>query len=227
MALRVLIVGGGNTGTHLAGLLSDGGHQVTVVELKPDHARRLSEEVPRAQVVEGDGTDPDVLERAGVRAADVVAATTGADEVNLVVCSLARFEFRRPRTLARVHNPRNAWMFTAEMGVDVALNQADLLAHLIAEELSVGELTVLLKLRGGGYSLVAETIHPSAPAAGRALRELELPGCRLVAVFRGPCLHLPAPGLVLEPGDEVLALVPPSATAELSRLLGPPPQERV
>jgi trk system potassium uptake protein len=75
-----------------------------------------------------------VLEAAAIRQAALVAALTGADETNLVVTSLARFEFGVPRTIARVNNPKNAWLFTVEMGVDVALDQADLIAGMIMKE---------------------------------------------------------------------------------------------
>ena len=149
------------------------------------------------------------------------AAVTGADETNLVVTSLARFEFGVPRTIARVKNPRNAWMFTAEMGVDVALNQADLLAHLIAEEMSLGDMMTLLKLRKGRFSLVEEKVHPEAPGAGMALRDLALPEeCVLVAVLRKGQLLLPRGEVVLHPADEVLALVHASQAARLAAVLG-------
>jgi len=68
---------------------------------------------------------------------------------NSVITSLARFEFQVSRTIARINNPKNAWMFTPDMGVDVALNQADLMAHVIAEEMSLGDMMTLLKLRKG------------------------------------------------------------------------------
>jgi trk system potassium uptake protein TrkA len=96
----------------------------------------LQRAFPLEAVILGDGTDPTVLAAAAIRQADVVAAVTGADETNLVVTNLARFEFGVPRTIARVNMPRQSWMFAPVMGVDVALNQADLMAHLIAEEMS-------------------------------------------------------------------------------------------
>jgi trk system potassium uptake protein TrkA len=64
------------------------------------------------------------LEAAGIENANVLAAVTGEDEANLVICTLARFEFKVQRVIARVNNPKNAWLFNPEMGVDVALNQA-------------------------------------------------------------------------------------------------------
>jgi trk system potassium uptake protein TrkA len=172
-------------------------------------------------VVVGNGTDPDVLEAVGIRQADVVAAVTGADETNLVVASLARFEFEVPRIIARVNNPKNAWMFIPEMGVDVALNQADLMAHLIAEEMSLGDMMTLLKLRKGQYSLVEEKVDPTAVAAGKAVRDLNLPAeCVLAAIIRKGQLIIPRGSTVLEPADEVLAVVHTSQLAHLAALLG-------
>src|SRR4030042_1540882 len=149
MTMNVIIVGGGKVGTHLAAVLLAEGHRVQVIEVRREEIPELQAALqhPQGGVTLGSGTDPNVLEGAGIRQATVVAAVTGADETNLVVTSLARFEFNVPRTIARVNNPKNAWMYTPEMGVDVALNQADLIARLIAEEMSLGDMMTLLKLR--------------------------------------------------------------------------------
>ena len=131
--MRVIIVGGGKLGEGLARLLMSEGHPITVIESRSDHAAVLRHDLPAAGVVMGNGTDPDVLEAAGIRRADLVAAVTGADETNLVVTSLARQEFNVHRVIARVNNPKNAWLFTPEMGCDVAVNQAEVMAKLIIE----------------------------------------------------------------------------------------------
>ena len=223
MAQQVVIVGGGAVGTHLASLLLAGGHQVTVIEVQRDELPRLQRELSTDVVTVGNGTDPTVLEAAGVRQAHVVAAVTGTDETNLVITSLARFAFQVPRTMARVHTPKHAWMFTPAMGVDVALNQADVLAHLIAEEMSLGEMMTLLKLRKGQYALVEEQVHPHAPAVGRALHDLPLPSeCALAAIIRSGQLLIPRADLVLQSADEVLAVVHASQAAHLAALLGRP-----
>jgi len=219
--MKVIIVGGGKVGSDLAGLLLAGEHQVQVVEARREVLERLQRELPADVVVQGGGTDPALLEAVGIRQAQVVAAVTGEDEVNLVVTSLARFEFGVPRTIARVNNPRNAWMFTPEMGVDVALNQADLLAHLIAEEMSLGNMITLLKLRKGQFSLVEEKVDPQAAVVGKAIRELDLPSeCALAAIIRTGQLLIPHPDLVLQPVDEVLAVVHASQLPQLAALLG-------
>ena len=217
---RVLVVGGGKVGAYLASLLLADGHHVKVIEGRREEFLRLLEKLPADVYVQGNGTDPIVLEAAGIRQADVVAAVSRADETNLVITSLARFEFNVPRTIARVNNPKNVWLFTPEMGVDVALNQADLMAHLIAEEMSLGDMITLLKLRRGQYSLVENRVDPRAVAAGKPLKEIDLPHeCVLVAIIRGGELIIPRGETVLQPDDEVLALVHISQLDRLASLL--------
>jgi trk system potassium uptake protein TrkA len=132
--MKIIIVGGGKVGTSLALLLLEKRYNVKVIEAAREKISRLQQDLPADVVALGNGTDPVVLEAAGILGVDVVAATTGQDETNLVVTNLARFAFNVPRVVARVNNPKNAWMFTPMMGVDVAVNQADLMARLIAKE---------------------------------------------------------------------------------------------
>ena len=106
--MRVMIVGGGKVGTYLANYLINEGHEVRLIELRVEEKQRILLDVPENVIYIGNGTDPDVLEAAGIRKMDVVAAVTGQDEVNLVATSLARFEFMIPRTIARINHPKNA-----------------------------------------------------------------------------------------------------------------------
>lgn len=219
--MRVIIVGGGRVGAHLASLLVAQAHQVTVIELRPRESSTLAQALPANVWRQGNGTDPAVLQQAGIQHAAVVAAVTGQDETNLVITSLARFEFSVPRVVARVNHPQNAWLFTAEMGVDVALNQADLIAHLIAEEMSLGDMMTLLKLRKGEYALVEEKVHPASIAANRPIRELDWPTeCILAAIIRRGRLIIPRGGVVLQAADEVLAVVHSTQAAQLAAILG-------
>lgn len=132
--MHIMIIGGGEVGSYLAGLLLQQSHEVTVIEAREGALAALRAAAPGARCVHGNGADPAALERAGVRTTDMVAAVTGTDVTNLVITSLARYAFAVPRIVARINNPHNSWMFNAEMGVDAALNQADLLAHLIAQQ---------------------------------------------------------------------------------------------
>ncbi|MHB9034417.1 MAG: potassium channel family protein [Anaerolineae bacterium] len=223
MTMFVLIIGGGKVGSHLASLLIAEGYRVKVIEQRRDHVEALRQDLPADVVVLGSGTEPEVLESAGIRQANVVAAVTGADETNLVVSSLARFEFGVPRIIGRVNNPKNAWLFNPTMGVDVSLSQADLMAHLIAEEMSLGDMMTLMKLMRGQYSLVQEKVHPASLAMNQPIKDLALPdNCVLVAVIRKGELILPKGDTVLMEADEVLALVHSSEIAQFSILLAHP-----
>jgi trk system potassium uptake protein TrkA len=218
----VIIVGGGNIGSHLAKMLLDGGHTVKVIDERPILLEKLPKELPAEVIIAGDGSSPLTLENAGVRKANVLAAVTGSDETNLVVTSLARFEFNVPRVIARVNNPKNAWLFSQEMGVDVALNQADILARLVAEEMSLGDMMTLLKLRKGEFSLIEEKVHPLSPSANKTIREINLPNDSvIVAIIRKNQLLIPHGDSILQPADEVLALVHASQLNQLAALLGP------
>ncbi|MCE9646164.1 MAG: TrkA family potassium uptake protein [Chloroflexi bacterium] len=219
----VIVVGGGNTGSQLSKFLIEAGHTVRVVEERPNVLKKLAAEIPNDMVINGDGSSPTVLETAGIQQAQVLAAVTGSDETNLVITSLGRFEFNVSRVIARINNSKNAWLFTPEMGVDVSLNQAEILARLTAEEMSMGDMMTMLKIRRGKYSIVEEKIAPSALAVGYALKDLVLPNnCVISGIIRQGEIVLPRGTTILEEGDEILALVDDAARAQLAKLLGRP-----
>ncbi|MEI7988231.1 MAG: TrkA family potassium uptake protein [Chloroflexota bacterium] len=216
----VIIVGGGKTGTQLASYLLNEGHQAKIIEMSSKELDRLIEELPPEIIFGGDGSSPSVLESAGIREAQVLVAVTGEDETNLVVTSLARFEYKVPRIIARVNNPKNAWLFTPDMGVDCPLNQSEILARLIEEEMSLGDMMTLLKLRKGEYSVVEEKVHPDSIASGKILSELPLPSeCVVAAIIRKGKFLIPHGNTVLEPADEIIAIVHASQITQLAAAL--------
>ncbi|MBI3760738.1 MAG: NAD-binding protein [Chloroflexi bacterium] len=217
----VLIVGGGNAGSHLAEILLAQGHKVRVMDNRPEIISRLHSELPTEVIVTGDGTDPVELEAAGIREANVLAAVLADDEANLVATSLARFHYGVRRTIARVNTPRNAWLFTPDMGVDVALDNADLMAKLIAEEMSLGDMMVMLKLRKGEFALVEEKLPPRSRAIGVMIKDLSLPPeVVIAAIFRKGKVVIPRGVTTLEAGDEVLAVVNDANANAVAQLFG-------
>jgi trk system potassium uptake protein TrkA len=221
--MYVVVVGGGNTGSQLAKFLLDVGHTVRVVEQRPAVLEKLAKEIPAECIVTGDGSSPAILQKAGIHEAGVLAAVTGTDETNLVVTSLGKFEFNVKRVIARINNSKNAWLFTPEMGVDVSLNQAEILSRLTAEEMSLGDMMTMLKIRRGQYSIVEEKIAPGAIAIGKELKELPFPNnCVISGIIRHGDMVLPRGTTVLEEGDEVLALVDDPAREQLAKLLSRP-----
>jgi trk system potassium uptake protein TrkA len=215
----VLVAGGGRTGTQLAQLLLAQDYQVRVLEHRPQVLTRIHRELPTEAIFEGNATEIVVLDEAGASRADVLAACTANDEDNLTICYLARQRYNVPRTIARVNNPRNAWLFDETFHVDVALNHAAVMARLIEEEMSLGDMMTLLKLRRGDYSLVEEKIPPGAPAVGVAIRDLELPSsCAIAAIIRNGGMVVPRGDIVFEVDDEVLAVTDRAGAAQLAAL---------
>ena len=221
--MNVIVVGGGNTGSYLTKLLLETGQHVVIVEERPSVLEKLKLELPLESIIEGDGSSPTVLEKAQVSHANVLAAVTGSDETNLVITSLARFEFNVPRVIARVNNPKNSWLFNSEMGVDVSLNQAEILAQLVAEEMSLGDMMTLLKLRRGNYSVVEEKIPAGAKGIGMALKQIDFQEqCVIAAIMRDGKMTLPRGDSIFQEGDEVVAITSPEGARKLAELLAHP-----
>jgi trk system potassium uptake protein len=219
----VLIAGGGRTGAQLASLLVAQNHDVRLVEHRPEVLYRIHRELPTEVVFEGDATQPNVLEMAGIQQAQVLAACTPNDADNLVLAFLARSRFRVPRTIARVNNPANAWLFDKTFHVDVALNPAEIMSSLIEEEMSLGDMMTLVKIRRGRYSLVEEKIPPGARAVGVEIRDLPLPpNAVIAAIIRRGEIVIPRGLTAFEVGDEVLAIVDHEGADDLAALFTPP-----
>lgn len=218
--MYVIIAGGGRTGTELALMLLEQNHEVRVVEDRRRVLNRVHRELPTEVIYEGSPIDVKDLEGAGIRRAQVVAACTASDEDNLIICYLARQLYQIPRTIGRVNNPRKAWLFVPEIfNVDVALNQPEIMARLIEEEMSLGDMMTLLKLRRGDYSLVEEKLAEGSGAVGIPLSELALPeNCVIAAIIRHGKVVVPHGGSALEAGDEVLAVTDRAGAKQLENL---------
>lgn len=221
--MLVFIAGGGRTGAQLAAQLLEQKYEVRLVEHRRELLSRLHHELPTEVIYEGQATDPAVLRHAGLEKANVLVACTNDDAANLVLCYLARTMFNVRRTVARINNPRNAWLFDQNFHVDETINQADVMAHLIQEEMSLGDMMTLLKLRRGRYSLVEEKVPPGAKAIGTAIKDLGLPDqCVIAAIIRDGQVTLPRGTISFQAGDEVLAITDDRGAKLLAQLLEPP-----
>ena len=219
----VLITGGGRTGARLANLLLNEKYKVRLVENRRNLLSLLHQELPTEVIYEGNPSDPSVLEAAGIRKAHAVASVTGDDSMNLAISFIAKQMFGVPRTIARVNNPNNAWLFDEKFHVDVSLNQADVLAHLIQEEMSLGDMMTLFKIRRGRYAVVEEKVPAGAKAIGVQLREMGLAEhCVIAAIIRDGVMTLPRGDSTLKEFDEIIAVASPEGAKRLAELLADP-----
>ncbi|NJC98951.1 MAG: potassium transporter TrkA [Anaerolineales bacterium] len=219
----VLIAGGGRTGARLANLLINQDYKVRLIENRRELLGHLHQELPTEVIYEGHPVDPSVLEAAGAREAHVIAAVTSNDPINLALCYLAKTMFEVPRTIARVNNPNNAWLFGDKFKVDVALNSADVLAHLIQEEMSLGDMMTLFKIRRGRYSVVEEKVPAGARGIGVQLKDMDLAEhCVIAAIIRDGEMTLPRGDSTLQADDEIIAVASTEGVKKLADLLAFP-----
>lgn len=206
--MRVAIAGAGAVGRSIARELLENSHEVMLIER--DLTNIDGESVPDAEWVNADACELASLEEAGLQGCEVVIAATGDDKANLVVSLLAKTEFAVRRVVARVNNPRNEWLFTESWGVDVAVSTPRMLAAMVEEAVSVGDLVRLMTLRQGQANLVEITLPADTPLAGEPVRSLALPrDAALVTILRGGRVIVPEGDDSLEAGDELLFVASP------------------
>jgi trk system potassium uptake protein len=215
--MKVVIAGAGNLGYFLAGDLNRRGHDVVMIEQDKETVTRGKNEVT-VTWVHGDACEPWVLEKSEVNAADVLVAATGDDEDNLVISLLAKQEFAVPRVIARVNHPKNAWMFDETWGVDVSVSPPHIMASLVEEAVSIGDLVTILPLEGGHVTLVEMKLPGDSPNVGKHVYDLRLPhDAAIVAVVRDGHVVIAEPETPLLAGDEIMALSTREAAAEFQR----------
>ncbi|MFD5256359.1 potassium channel family protein [Streptomyces bobili] len=212
--MNVLIAGAGRLGTQIAQVLSAARNEVTLMDIDDDRVAELEDRIPTVRLVAGDACEPALLEHAGALAADLVIATTGDDEDNLVISLLAKRQFSVPRVAARVNDADNAWLFDGRWGVDVAVPAATPLISLIEEATGATDTVALLRLSKAGVDVIETAITPQSRAAGRALGDVRLPEGTVVAtIVRDGQPTVPDPAIRLRAGDELL-LVSHTATEQ-------------
>ncbi|MBA2275651.1 MAG: TrkA family potassium uptake protein [Chloroflexi bacterium] len=203
--MYVIIVGGGKVGYYLTKELLAAGHELVLLEKDGPRARQIADEVGGI-VLQRDGCEGKHLEEAGAKRAAIVAAVTGDDEDNLVVCQMAKHHFDVPRTIARVNNPRNEALFR-HLGVDDIISPTRMALAAIEQDIPVHELLHLAQLPGGRLELIEAQITDDSPAVGRRAAELSLPeACSLLAIIRGGNAQPVRADTTLQIGDTVLAI---------------------
>lgn len=218
----IIIVGGGQVGAYIASLLIDNGNNVTVIENKERAIQAMKKNgLPDDAILVGDGTDALVLEKAGVMNCSALVCATGLDEVNLTTAMMAKFEYDVPKVVARVNNPRNARLFNAGMGVDVKMNQADIIGHMIADEMNYHSIMTLMKLSKGEYSIVRVYVDYRSPNVDKTIAEINLPAQTvLIAIYEDDTLIIPHGETVIRAGQHILAFADETSMQELNRIFG-------
>jgi trk system potassium uptake protein len=218
--MRIAIAGAGAVGRSIAGELLENGHEVLLIDNSPKAIKVDS--VPRAEWLLADACEISSLDDAALQRCQVVIAATGDDKANLVVALLAKTEYGVPRVVARVNHPGNEWLYNESWGVDVAVSTPRVLAALVEEAVTVGDVVRLMSFRKGAANLVEITLAEDTPWVGKPLREVPLPReTVLTAILRGERVITPSPDEPLEAGDELLFIAHAEVEEQLQAVLAP------
>lgn len=204
--MKIVIAGAGSVGRAVALELLDHGHEVTLIDKKPDQLRVAS--VADAEWILADACSPEALSEAGLREADVVLAATGDDKANLVISLLAKTEFAIPRVVARLNNPKNEWLFNASWGVDVPVSTPRIMTALVEEAISVGTPVKLFAFHSAQEAMYAFVLPENSPIIGKSIADVAFPPrVVLSAILRDGEPFVPRADDQYESGDELVFLI--------------------
>lgn len=201
--MKVAIAGAGNAGRAIARDLLSNGHQVLLIDKNPKAIKM--ESVPNAEWLLADACEISTLDKAGMDQCQVMVAATGDDKVNLVASLLAKTEYGVPRVVARVNHPKNEWLFDSSWGVDVAVSTPRIIAALVEEAVSVGDVVRLFSIKSGEANLVELTLPDTSSCIGKSVSEVELPSdVSLAAIIRDSHVITPTASTLFSAGDELI-----------------------
>ena len=218
--MYIIIVGAGKVGWNLARELINKEHEVTLIESNRRRYLTVEQELEH-NIQYGDASELWVLERAGIQRADMVIAVTGDDEDNMLICQVAREKYMVGRIIARVNNPRNLEHFEL-LGIKPSVSATGLILNLIEHEVPEYGLVHLLDFPEERLEIIEMLLEKDSRVAGQRVGDLDMPeGSLLISVLREWRGFVPGPETVLEPGDEILAVLDPGREEDLKVFLGP------
>ena len=225
--MRVLVVGAGEVGFHLAQRLSEEHQDVVVIESDPERAEHASQQLD-VQTIVGNGASLSALEKASVRKASMLLAVTSQDEVNLIAC-LAAKRLGVAYTVARISNPDyyedDSVLSREQMGIDLMVNPERECARETFKLLQNEAFTEVAQFADGRVQLVGLKVLEGAPVAGRTIRDLRAEfsgGYHYVtaAIVRDGVTMIPKAESTIEAGDHIYMLAPTTEVEDIPPLAG-------
>ena len=216
--MRIVIVGGGKLGYHLATIMLDRKHDVRLIEKNKLRCMRLANELD-VEVICGDGTEIETLEDAGTQNADCFIAVTGQDQDNLVASQLAKRQFKAIKVIARANDPRNMDALRI-LGADIVVSSTEIITNLIEQEVDIAEMHLLATLNKGRAGICTMTWPPDTALEGVTLKDVDLPESSLViSIVRGDAMMIPNGNTVIHANDEIVAVCEGKSQKQLLRVL--------
>lgn len=202
---KVMIIGGGKTGFYLAGMLSEFGAAVKIIEKSKDRCHYLSTHLDDVMILHGDATDLDLLEEENLDGMDAVVTATGFDEDNLLLALTAK-QHKVEDVIAKVSRTSYVEIISA-MGIDMALNPLDITTNDIIRYVQSSRTVVSSQLIQGQAEIVEVIATSHMKIIDEPLKNLDLPDTFLVAaIHRGDKLIIPTGDTIIREDDRVIII---------------------
>jgi len=203
--MKVIIVGGGKIGYNLLKTLRERDYDITLIERDKETCLKIAEDL-NANVIWGDGTNLDVLRDAGIEEAGIIAAVTGTDEENLVICQIAKLSFNTMKTIARVNNPKNMIMFR-KLGIDNTVCSTEVIANMIEYAFEKDEYRIIATLERGAMVLAEMIITRNNLWCDNMIKDLVLPNeCVIVSILHEEKIVYPRGDTMIRENDKVIII---------------------
>ncbi len=207
--MRILIIGAGEVGGHLAKLLSKENHEITVIDRDPDLIARITSEMD-VMAIEGPGTSLHILREAGIEKADMLIAVTTVDEVNILTCMIAK-QFGVKTKIARVRNrefsTRQDFLAPEDLGIDLVIHPELEATREIVRLIKYPQVLELFTFCDEKIIIAGVKIEQGSTIANRSLAEIDPMhdefDFRLVAINRKGKTIIPRGTDYVEEGDDV------------------------
>jgi trk system potassium uptake protein len=214
--MNIIIIGDDRLSYHLGKLFIGKGHTLFIVNRNTEHCSYLAKNL-KAVIINGDGSDPDILYQAGAHIADVIIAATPYDQDNLVICQLSSSYFQIPQTLAMVNDPDNVAVFE-KLGFK-AISPTQIMGDIIDKLASFDSITHLLPIGEGKINITEIRLSENSPVIGKQLKDLDLPVDALIScIFRKDEAIIPRGLTTLEINDRILVISKPDIQGRVQRI---------
>ncbi|TYB31431.1 MAG: TrkA family potassium uptake protein [Candidatus Mcinerneyibacterium aminivorans] len=217
--MQINLVGGGKLLFHLAKKLISQGHELVIINKEEENSKYYARNL-NAKVINGDATDPIILEDADTYKADILISLIQKDYENLFICQMGKIYFDVEKTAALVNNPDNETLFK-QLGIEVVFNITDFLTSLIERNILIEDIKNIFTLEEGNISISQIIIPEDAQTIGTKIKNLEFPQNSMIGpILRNNNIIIPKGNTELKANDKVLILSLPDKQSEAIKLLG-------